>query len=266
MTTTTETVTELKRVILLAAHQAGEGHIASAFSILDALYVLYQAHVNINPQEPKNPDRDYVILSKGHGCLALYAILAKHGFFSFAELSTFCKFGSMFGGHPHRCKVPGIEASTGSLGHGLPMAVGIAKALKMRGKTNKVYCIVGDGEMNEGSNWESLLIAEHHHLDNLVILVDYNHSNDRAIAYSGPFKSNLHDKLLAFGLTVASIDGHNHYFIDNALSSQSVPGTPYCIVLNTVKGKGIKEMENNPAWHHRAPNAEELTRFLEELK
>lgn len=264
--TTNETVTELKRVILLAAHQAGEGHVASAYSILDALYVLYQAHVTHNPQNPKDPLRDYVILSKGHGCLALYAVLAKHGYFPFTDLSTFCKFGSNLGGHPHRNKVPGVEASTGSLGHGLPMAVGLAKAMKIQKKPNRVYCIVGDGELNEGSCWESLLIAEQHNLDNLVIMVDYNHSNDRAIAFSGPFKSNLHDKLLAFGVTINSIDGHDHRAIDKALSLQGVPMTPYCIVLNTVKGKGVKEMENNPAWHHRAPNAEELTRFLEELK
>lgn len=265
--TTDEKVKELKRMILLAAHSAGEGHVASAFSILDALYVLYQAHAKIDPSNPKDPDRDYVILSKGHGCLALYAVLAKHGFFGSEELSTFCKFGSKLGGHPHRLKVPGVEASTGSLGHGLPIAVGIAKALKIQGRTDqKVYCIVGDGELNEGSNWEALLIAEHHQLDNLVILVDYNHSNDRAICYSGPFKSNLIDKLMSFGLTVSSIDGHNHRAIDHALNVQSLQGTARCIVLNTLKGRGVKDMEGNPAWHHRAPTSEELNQFLEELK
>jgi transketolase len=264
--TTQDKVKDMKRMILLAAHQAGEGHVASAFSILDALYVLYQAHVTYDTGDPRSRNRDYVILSKGHGCLALYAVLSSCGFFPSDKLYTFCKFGSDLGGHPHRCKIPGVEASTGSLGHGLPMAVGIAKAMKINNRHNKVYCIVGDGELNEGSCWESLLIAEHHQLDNLVILVDYNHSSDRAICFSGPFKSNLTDKLLAFGLTVNLIDGHDHRAIDKALSTGSVPRTPYCIALNTVKGRGIKEMENNPAWHHRAPNAEELTRFLEELK
>ncbi len=145
------------------------------------------------------------------------------------------------------------------------MAVGIAKALKIQGRQNKVYCIVGDGELNEGSCWESLLIAEQHRLDNLVILVDYNHSNDRAICYSNIFKTSLDDKLRAFGLAVNCIDGHDHRAIDKALS-MGMPNVPYCVVLNTVKGRGIKEMENNPAWHHRAPNTDELERFLEELK
>lgn len=258
-------VNELKKVILLAAHSAGEGHVASAFSILDALYVLYRAHAKIDPSNPAAGDRDYVILSKGHGCLALYAVLADRGFFPPEELSTFCKFGSKFGGHPDRRKIPGVEASTGSLGHGLPMAVGIAKALKIKLKPNKVYCIIGDGELNEGSCWESLLLAEHHQLDNLVILVDYNHSNDRAIDFSGPLKSSLVTKLKAFGVILEQIDGHDHQAIDCALSSNSVAGTPHCIVLNTVKGMGIKEMEGNPAWHHRAPNAEELDRFIKEL-
>lgn len=260
--TTYETVNELKKIILCAAYDAGEGHVASAFSILDALYVLYQAHTRIDPSNPSNPSRDYVILSKGHGCLALYAVLAKHGFFSTEELSTFCKFGSMFGGHPHRLKVPGVEASTGSLGHGLPIAVGIAKALKIQGRYDqKVYCIVGDGELNEGTNWEALLLAEHHCLDNLIVLVDYNHSNDRAIA----FGKSLTAKLKAFGCTIEGVNGHDHGSIDFALSQPNLHGQVKAVILETTKGKGIKEMENNPAWHHRAPNADELARFQKEL-
>ena len=259
--TTDDKVKEMKRMILLSAHQAGEGHIASAFSILDALYVLYKAHVTYDTSDPRSVNRDYVILSKGHGCLALYAVLASNGFFPTEKLSTFCKFGNDLGGHPHCCKIPGVEVSTGSLGHGLPMAVGIAKAMKMRGRSNKIYCIVGDGELNEGSCWESLLLAEQHKLDNLVILVDYNHSNDRAISYG----NELIQKLKAFGCTIEVVDGHNHGSIDFALGTQPIPGKVKCVVLETTKGKGIKEMENNPAWHHRAPNAEELNRFMAEL-
>lgn len=260
--TTQNKIKDLKRMILIAAHNAGEGHVASAFSILDALYVLYQAHTHILPEEPKSPDRDYVLLSKGHGCLALYAVLASLGFFPTEELSTFCKFGSRLGGHPHRCKIPGVEASTGSLGHGLPMAVGIAKAHKVNRRPNKVFCIVGDGELNEGSNWESLLIAEQHKLDNLVILVDYNRSNDRAIS----FGNRLGQKLLSFGCYTVECDGHNHEHIDAVLSATpKSEGHPTAIVLHTVKGKGIKAMEFNPAWHHRAPTSEELSQFLEEL-
>lgn len=259
--TTHDKVKDMKRMILLAAHQAGEGHVASAFSILDALYVLYQAHVTYDTSDPRSANRDYVILSKGHGCLALYAVLSSCGFFPSEKLSTFCKFGSDLGGHPHCCKIPGVEASTGSLGHGLPMAVGIAKALKMRGKPNRVYCIVGDGELNEGSCWESLLIAEQHKLDNIVLLVDYNHSNDRAISYG----DDLLGKLKSFGCTIEGVDGHNHGSIYFALGTGPVNGKVKCVVLETIKGKGIKEMENNPAWHHRAPTSEELNRFLEEL-
>jgi transketolase len=259
-----EVVKCLKRSIIRAAHQAGEGHVASALSIVDALYVLYK-YIRHNPEIPYWPARDFVILSKGHGCLALYAVLAFNGYFPPEKLSTFCKFRSILGGHPDRHKIPGVEACTGSLGHGLPIAVGIAKALKIQRRTNRVYCIVGDGELNEGSNWEALLIAEQHKLDNLTILVDHNHSNDRAIAYHDT--NRFFAKLKAFGCNVNGVFGHSLAGINYCLdSANAVTGCPKCIVLDTVKGHGIKEMENNPAWHHRAPTAEELGAFLKELE
>jgi transketolase len=257
-----EEVKNLKRSIIYAARTAGEGHIASAFSILDVLWVLYNKVAQNYPQNPKWEHRDYVILSKGHGCLALYAVLADRGYFPNDILSTFCKYESPFGGHPHRAKVPGVEASTGSLGHGLPIAVGIAKGLKIRGKLNRVYCIVGDGELNEGTNWEACLLASHHNLDNLSVIVDYNQSGDRALEYR-PF---LTDKFQAFGFIVSGCQGHDHGTIEHILNLKNVPAMPSCLVLNTVKGKGIREMENCAAWHHRAPNSEEYERFMKELE
>lgn len=245
----------------MAAHQAKEGHVASAFSILDALLVLYSKFVVSGWPADLSPDRDYVILSKGHGCLALYAVLNFFQQCSDDEMSTFCKYGSVYGGHPSRLKVPGVEASTGSLGHGLPISVGIAKALKIQKRHNKVFCIVGDGELNEGSNWEALLLAEQHRLDNLTILVDYNRSNDRAIDYG----DCLRQKLESFGCYVLGAYGHDPEDIAETLDYRHPPYQTKCVILRTVKGKGIKEMENNPAWHHRAPTKEELDGFLKEL-
>lgn len=256
-----EEVNKLRGLILQAAWRAKEGHVASAFSILDVLYVLYEKFVTYDPQNPDSPLRDYVVLSKGHGCLALYAILAKAGFFPPSDIQHFCEYGSKFGGHPDRLKVPGVEASTGSLGHGLPIAVGIAKGLKILNKPNHVYCIVGDGELTEGTNWEAAMLAAQHGLDNLTVIVDYNRSNDRAIE-PRPF---FVEKFSAFGFDAEFCNGHNHDSIKFLLSGPPTSKKPYAAILATVKGKGIQEMENNPAWHHRAPTGEELLRFNIEL-
>lgn len=256
-----EEVKRLKRYILTAAYEAKEGHVASAFSILDVLWVLYNKVASNYPPNPKWENRDYVILSKGHGCLALYAVLGDRGFFRIENLSTFCQYDSPFGGHPHRMKVPGVEASTGSLGHGLPIAVGIAKGLKIRGLSNRVFCLVGDGELNEGSNWEACMLASQHGLDNLNVIVDYNQSGDRAVEYR-PF---LPDKFDAFGFTSLTCSGHDHKALEKCLNYKNIPKMPSCLVLSTVKGKGIRDMENNPAWHHRAPNAAEYSAFTAEL-
>lgn len=257
-------VKTLKRAILDTAFKAKEGHIASAFSVLDALYVLYNGE---NPVCRKGDydSRDWVILSKGHGCLAHYVVLADAGFFPRSLLDEFCTKDGKLGGHPFSGIVPGIEASTGSLGHGLPIAVGIAKALLISGKPNRVFCIVGDGELNEGSNWEALMLAEKFSLTNLCIIVDNNHSGDRAISY-GQLNSNssLERKLTAFGCYTVMVDGHNHTELDTAFKIRN-PFQPVSVIMETVKGYGIQEMENNPAWHHRSPTAEELARFKEEL-
>jgi len=251
-------INDLKRRILNAAFLAKEGHVASAFSVLDILYVLYE-NINFDPERDKLPSRDFVFLSKGHASLALYAVLADKGLFSNHLLARYCQHDSFLGGHPHRLCVPGVEASTGSLGHGLPMAVGCAMSLANDKEQNRVYCIVGDGELNEGSCWESLMLAAHHKLCNLTLFIDYNGSNDRAIDLAP-----LRRKLLAFGWPTEEIDGHDHEALKTALCYRSIK--PTAIICRTVKGKGVKEMEENPhAWHHRTPTREELDRFIQEL-
>jgi len=172
---------ELRRLIVKASAATGEGHIPSALSILDILWVLYDKVLKVDPNNPADPNRDRFILSKGHGSLGLYAVLVKKGFFSATTLENFGKFDNILGGHPDRNKVPGIETSTGSLGHGFPISVGIALGLRIKKMNCRVFTIIGDGEANEGTVWESMLLAAHHNLSNLSVIVDYNHSTDRAL-------------------------------------------------------------------------------------
>jgi len=252
-------VNRLRRHIVLATLSIGDGHIASSFSILDILWVLYERVLRIEPWNPKNDTRDRFILSKGHGALALYAVLSEKGFFPASELERFAAFDSTLGGHPDCNKVPGIEASTGSLGHGLPMGVGMAMGMRIRKIDRHVFVLVGDGECNEGSIWESVLLAAHHRLSNLTCIVDYNHSTDRALLLG-----DIASKFAAFGWATVSIDGHDHDAINDALVRSST-NRPIAIIAETVKGHGCKRMENNPAWHHRAPAQDELSAILEEL-
>ncbi len=252
-------VRELKRDILQLAYRAKEGHIASAFSIIDIMWVLYDCLLKYDCREPRWEGRDRFILSKGHGCLALYAVLAKKRFFPADVLDTFAQFDSPLGGHPDRNKVPGIEASTGSLGHGFPMAVGIALALRLKKSDGLVYCLIGDGECNEGSIWESCLLAGHHKLSSLCCIVDFNHSSDRALNLG-----DLEAKFGSMGFETAVVDGHDH----QALAGSLAPGPwqrPRAVIACTMKGKGCAEMENNPSWHHRVPSKDELERMMREL-
>lgn len=252
-------INRLKRQIVLATVAIGEGHIASAFSILDILWVLYDRVLQIDPENPKSDERDRFVLSKGHGSLALYAVLAEKGFFPASELERFASFDSFLGGHPDCNKVPGVEASTGSVGHGLPMGVGMALGMRIRKVNRRVFVLIGDGECNEGSIWESVLLAAHHRLANLTCVVDYNHSTDRALMLG-----DITAKFSTFGWAATTINGHDHNAIHNALI-RTDPDRPTAIVAETVKGFGCKQMENNPAWHHRAPTQDELPGILEEL-
>lgn len=253
-------ISYLKREILKVAYETQEGHIPSAFSILDILYVLYNKVLKIDPQNPKKLDRDYFIMSKGHAAIGLYAILADKGFISKEELYTFGKYNSRLGGHPDKNKIPGVEASTGSLGHGLPMAVGIAIGIKIKNSKQKVFCLIGDGELNEGSMWESIIIASQLKLDNLTMIVDYNHSIDRSVVWG-----NLVEKLNNFEWYANECDGHNQEELFRLLINNRIE-KPKVIIANTIKGFGCRSLENNPAWHHRAPNREELQELLEELE
>lgn len=246
----------LKKKILEMAVKAGEGHIPSAFSVLDILWVLYDQVLDIKPHIKGN---DHFILGKGHSSIGLYIVLAEKGFIQKDILETFGEFESILGGHPDRTKVPNIEASTGSLGHGLPMAVGLALGMRIKKETGRVYTIVGDGECNEGTIWESALLAAHHKLNNLYCIVDYNHSGDRALSLG-----DLRAKFESFGWQTISIDGHNHSEIYEALTKKS-GDRPIAIIANTIKGKGLKIMENNQEWHHKIPKPEDLNVFFEEL-
>jgi len=249
---------QLRCDILEASARSSEGHIPSALSILDILFCVYVYESHSRVHDLEKVDFNF-ILSKGHGSLALYSVLAEAGFFEKSWIKDFGSFGSRFGGHPDRNKVPGVVASTGSLGHGLPIAVGIALANRITDKKQKSIVLIGDGELNEGSNWESLLLASNHHLNNLTVIVDYNHSTDRALELG-----NLESKLVSFGLSTEVIDGHNHVQIVKALEVKD-EFKPRAIVAKTIKGNGIKEMENNPAWHHAFPSQEKLIEFKKDL-
>ena len=249
----------LKRQITAATMVTKEGHIASAFSILDIVWVLYDRILRFDPRNPKSDDRDRFILSKGHGSLALYTVLAEKGFFPAEELNQYCTLHSRLGGHPDHNKVPGVEASTGSLGHGLPFGVGVAMALRIRKVDRRVFVLVGDGECNEGPIWEAILLAAHHSLSNLTCIVDYNHSTDRALGMG-----DIAAKFAAFGWAATTVDGHDAAAIETALRARDLQ-RPTVIVAETIKGRGVTEMENNPAWHHRSPSKEELEAIFQEL-
>lgn len=248
-----------KRKIVEISFRTGEGHIASAFSVLDILDVLYGKILNVGLRCTESEKRDVFIMSKGHASIGLYVILGKYGFFPENQLETFGAYGSILGGHPDKNKVPGVEVSTGSLGHGLPIAVGMAMAYKIQNKENRIYVLVGDGELNEGSMWEAILLAAEHNLNNLVCLVDYNHSTDRAVHVG-----DLAKKFAAFDWEIDECDGHNQESLENKL--RKVTTRPRVIICNTIKGKGCLRMENNPEWHHKSPNQIEFGEIMEELE
>jgi len=250
----------MRRIILEAASAAGEGHVPSALSILDILWVLYDKILQIDPARPEDEERDRFVLSKGHASLGLYAVLARKGFFPEAELKTFGRFDSRLGGHPDCRKVPGVEASTGSLGHGLPIAVGMALGQRIRKIPARVFCLIGDGEANEGSIWEAVALANHHKLANLCCIVDYNHSTDRALDLG-----DIAAKFASFDWTVTEVDGHDHAGLAAALGATS-NGPPRAIIANTIKGYGCPPMEGQPAWHHRSPTPAELPDLIGRLR
>lgn len=255
--------------ILKMIHNAKSGHPGGSLSCVEILSVLYNKILNISPEWKKSPDfekRDRFILSKGHASAALYSVLARKGFFAPEELMTFRKLGTRLQGHPStRTKLEGIEVSTGSLGQGLSMAVGVALALKLNNNPARVYALLGDGEMQEGSVWEALMSASHKGLDNLVIIIDKNNLQIDGDVDDVKTLEPLDKKLEAFGWQVSEIDGHNEDEIENAIKNAVKSGKLCAIIANTIKGKGISFMEDNAGWHGKAPNDDELKRALEEL-
>lgn len=257
---------ELRRVVFRSICKGEGGHIPASLSVIEILIVLYHNILNVNSKEAKNPERDRFILSKGHAGVALYAVLADKGFFPKNYLNRFGKKGSTLGGHPDMHKVPGVEASTGALGHGFPFGVGMALAAKIDKRPYRVFVLVGDGECQEGSIWEAAMFAAHHRLDNLIVIIDYNkiQAMDRldAIVSLEP----LVDKWRAFGWQVREVDGHNMQSLQEVFKSiPFVKDKPSLIVAHTVKGKGVSFMENTPIWHYRLPNPEELKVACKEL-
>jgi transketolase len=245
--------------------KANASHIGTCLSMADILAALYTEHLRIKPKNPKWTDRDRFILSKGHGAAIVYAALAEKGFFPKKWLKDYCQDGSPLTGHISH-HVPGVEVSTGSLGHGLPIGCGMALAAKRDHKNWRTFVLLSDGELDEGSNWEAILFAPHHRLDNLVAIVDYNKIQSFGAVKDVLDLEPLADKWRAFGWEVREVDGHNHEQLDKAFQKLPfVAQKPSVLIAHTVKGKGISYMEHQLAWHYRAPNAELLEKALLEL-
>src|SRR5262245_41842161 len=231
---------------------ARRGHVGSAFSCIDLLRVLYDDILRFDPRNPRWPGRDRCILSKGHGCLALYALLADKGFFPHGELDHFCAADGILGGHPDATKIPGVEASTGALGHGLSIGLGIALNLRLARSDARVFVILGDGECNEGSVWEAAMCAGKHRLANLTAIVDYNKHQAYGRTHDVQDLEPLADKWRAFGFAVREVDGHDIAALrERCASLQLDRNRPTAVIAHTVKGKGVPFAENNMAWHHK---------------
>jgi transketolase len=247
-------------------HYAGAGHIGGDFSAIDILATLYGAVLNVTPGTVDDPDRDRFILSKGHVAGALYTTLAAFGFLEVDDLATFLKPLSRLNGHPNRNKVPGVEANTGPLGHGLPIAVGHALSAKLDVSLRRTYVLTGDGELQEGSNWEAMMAASQYQLDHLTVIVDRNRLQQGATVKETNDLDPLSDKAAAFGFAVVEVNGHDHGELLDVLSAVPFrPGKPTFVIAHTHKGHPISFMSNNVAWHHKVPSADQLTLALDEL-
>ena len=255
--------------ILEEVYNAKSGHIGGAFSIADILTVLYFNEMNIDAKIPDSPDRDRLVLSKGHASAALYAVLAEKGYLDKEELKTFRNIDSNLQGHPDMNKVPGVDMTTGSLGQGLSVANGMALSSKLDSRGYRVYCILGDGELQEGQVWEAAMTAEKYQLDNLCVIVDANELQltDSTMNVKGINYNDIEQKFRAFGFQTVVIDGHNIESIIRALTiAEMTKGKPTAIICKTIKGKGVYFMENQVDWHGKAPNDEEYEMAVKELK
>ena len=258
---------ELRQVALDMIMKAGSGHIGGDFSVMDILVTLYNDQMNISPENMDDPDRDYFVMSKGHSVESYYAVLADKGFFETEEVvNQFSMFGSKFIGHPNN-ELPGIEMNYGSLGHGLPVCVGMALACKMDNRPSRVYTVMGDGELAEGSVWEGFMAAGHYALDNLCAVVDRNHLQISGTTEQVMTHENLHAQIESFGWNVLEVNGNDIGQLHNAFEeAKTVKHKPTCIIANTIKGFGGGElMENKVGWHHHVPTEEEYRIIKEEL-
>jgi transketolase len=262
-----ETANRIRIKDLEMVHGAGAGHIGGEMSAIDILTTLYFHTLHVDPHRPDDPNRDRFVLSKGHAAAALYVTLAERGFIGQEQLKTFLLPQSALNGHPNRVKVPGVETNTGPLGHGLPVAVGMAKAAKMSGADWRVYVLTGDGELQEGSNWEAAMAAAQFGLDNLVLIVDHNRLQQGARVEDTNQVAPIADKFGAFGWATTEIDGHDLGAIAAALDpAAAVAGRPKCVVAHTHKGRGISFMEDRVEWHHKVPSDDQYAQARRELE
>lgn len=257
---------QLRIDIINELYEAQSGHPGGSLSCIDALVALYYDVMNVDPADPQAPERDRFVLSKGHCCPALYAVLADKGFFPKSELATLRKLGSHLQGHPDKNKTPGVDACTGSLGQGVSIAVGMAMAAKLGGKSYQVYTMVGDGECQEGQIWEAAMAAAHYKLDNFTVLLDHNGlqidgRNDDVMSLG-----SICAKFAAFGFDTVTVDGHDINAVIAALRIPHTPGKPKFICCETVKGKGVSFMENDPAWHGTAIKTADYETAMKELE
>ena len=242
----------LRRHVIRMTHLGQSSHVGSCLSMADIMSMLYGRIMRVDPAQPKWPGRDRFVLSKGHAGACVYAALAERGFFPASELDKHYKNGSIFSGHVSHKGVPGVEISTGSLGHGLPVATGMAYRLRLLGGGQRVFCVLSDGECDEGSNWEAFLFAAHHGLENLVVVVDFNRIQSLAKVSDTIGLEPFHEKMAAFNWGVKRVDGHDHAALAEALDN--VPfeaGKPSILIAETTKGKGVSFMENEVLWHYR---------------
>ena len=259
--------TEIRMRDLRMVRDSGQGHIGGDFSATDILTTLYFAVLRVDPRRPNHPERDRFILSKGHCAGALYTTLAYRGFIPMAELDTFVAPLSRLNGHPDRNKVPGVETNTGPLGHGLPGGVGAAIGSQIDGAGWRTFVLTGDGELQEGSNWEAAMTAGHRGLENLTVIVDRNRFQQGDSTENTVTLDPLADRWRAFGWAVEEVDGHDHAALLELFGRLPLErGKPTCIIANTVKGKGVSFMENRAEWHHKVPNADQYERGMEELR
>jgi transketolase len=244
---------ELRNLVLDSLEGGGRGHLASALSLIEIVRVLYDEILLHDPSNPFFPNRDRFILSKGHGCLGLFAVMADHGYFLKELLQTFCSFDSNLGGHPERFTLPGIEFSTGSLGHGFSVGIGMAMAARLRNESWRTFVLLGDGELNEGTVWEAAMHAAQHKLGSLTIIIDYNQMQASGTSDSIVSLVPLREKFMSFGFEVSEVNGHDISDLVSQLKKPSMHiGKPRVIIAYTIKGKGIFSSETSSVWHHKA--------------